>query len=157
MLRFSDHAPTCARLSAFVALIAAVSCSRSGSTGPSLPDIDGNWHLSALVRNNGPVACFIDGALSISQSGDHFSGQVSESTVYCLTTTPGDSTNEADVDGSITGGTITHNSTMSFSDARCYFTNGLIVDAQPVTGAANCNLAYKEQRYPFSGTFQLTR
>ena len=158
MLRFFDCAPrTFARILALVALSAVVSCGGGGSTGPSLPSVDGDWHLTALVRNNGPVSCFIDGALTISQSGDHFTGQVSGSTRYCLTTTPGDSTDEGDVDGSITGGTITHNVTLSFSEGGCFFKDGLIVDAQPVNGGAICNLSYQGQSYPFDGTFQLSR
>jgi hypothetical protein len=147
-----------ARCTAIVALAATAACSGS-ETGPSLANINGSWKLSALVQNDGDVTCIIGGALSISQSGDHFTGQVSESTVYCVTSTPGDSTNERNVDGAITGGTITHNISMSFSDAGCFYKDGLIVDSsgQQVTGGVICNLSYKGQSYPFSGSWGLAR
>lgn len=149
---------TVAKCTSIVALAATAACTGS-ETGPSLANIGGSWQLSALVENDSAVTCVIGGALAISQSGDHFTGQVSGSTMYCLTSTPGDSTNEGNVDGSITGGTITHNVSMSFSDGGCLYRDGLISGApgQTVNGGAICNLSYKGQSYPFEGSWQLAR
>jgi hypothetical protein len=149
---------TVASCTSIVALAAAAACSGS-ETGPSLPNIGGSWQLSAGVENDSAVTCVIGGALAISQSGDHFTGQVSGSTMYCLTSTPGDSTNEGNVDGSITGGTIKYNLSMSFSDGGCFYKDGLIVDIpnQQVTGRVICNFSYKGQSYPFSGSWGLAR
>ncbi|HLB11266.1 MAG TPA: hypothetical protein VK617_17175, partial [Gemmatimonadaceae bacterium] len=63
--------------------------------------MSGDWHLIASVSNAASVDCVIQGDLSISQSGDQISGQVSRSGVSCVSL-EGDTTYLGTIDGQIT-------------------------------------------------------
>lgn len=132
-----------------------------GSTEPGPPNIAGNWQLSfsvaSAVSTGVLVTCSSAGALSISQSSRNFTGQLSGSSVVCLST-QGDSTNIGSVDGPLANGTIQHIA-MSFSVGGCSFTDGIIVVANNDVsdGAAVCSFSYQGHSHPFTGTFGLER
>jgi hypothetical protein len=153
MKSYSRVVTLCAAVGTCLILAA---CRAGDASGPSTPNIDGNWQLNALVRNADFVPCVISGAISISQSGQNFTGQLSGSTVICYPP-QGDSTNNGTVDGPLTGGKISNNVSMSFSNSGCYYRDGLISPATHVFGGVICNLSYQGHSQPFDGTFDLDR
>lgn len=149
-------------LVAAIAICGAASCGGSSSTSPTLPDISGAWLLDATLLNANFITCQMTGDLSISQSGDRFTGQVSGSRVECFS--PRDSTNAGNVDGPLTDGSISRTSLMRFSGRRCSYIdggidNGIIVTApaKMVGGSVSCDIVYKGDVSTFNGRWTLNR
>jgi hypothetical protein len=129
------------------------------STEPAPPNIDGNWQMGfsgdADISTGVRVTCSSAGTLSISQSNQTFTGQLSGTDVTCLST-QGDSTEIGTVDGPLVNGRIQIGE-MSFAVGACSFFKGLILENNSVFGDARCTLSYRGHSYTFSGTFGLGR
>jgi hypothetical protein len=150
------------RATAMVILGGIVTCSGlvlacgGDSSGPNTPlSISGVWQLTANISNSSlSTTCVADGQVTISQSGQNFTGQVSGSTEVC--SGPGGQASGS-VDGSISGGQISGNS-INYSDGTCTYT-GTLTGSPPnrAQGNVSCSLPLQGQNFPFSGTWQISR
>ncbi len=141
---------------AAIFLSTAVACRNGDSSGPGVPNVNGTWSLSSLVRNDASVACSVAGSVTISQSGQLFTGAVSGSSVVCYTT-QGDSTLNGNIDGSFTNGAFEHNVALSFSESVCYFSNAFVSPATQINGTLHCNISDQGDTAAFNGRFSLER
>jgi putative hemolysin len=125
---------------------------------PTPPDMSGDWHLGASVSNAASVNCAIHGDLSISQSGDQITGQVSGSVASCVSP-EGDTTYLGTIDGPLTGGKILKGTTVTFSIEGCHFSDLYVFHTDPATssGKVGCLFPYQGESATFTGVWGLTR
>lgn len=134
--------------------IALAACGDS-TNPPDTPDIAGTWQLEATLANTALQAtCDAEGTVQITQDGESFTGQISESTLTC--TAPAGTITD-DVDGPLTGGEISGTS-LTYSDGTCDY-SGEISGSPPdlVSGNAVCTVTFEGQDVPLSGTWQISR
>ena len=147
---------TLAFCAAVIVTGAGTACRNGDSTGPGLPNINGTWTLSSVVRNDAFVSCAIAGSVMISQNGQDFSGEVSGSSVVCYIS-QGDSSLNGNINGSFSNGKLEYDVAMSFSEAGCYFSDGLGGSSVQFGGYLHCNLSDQGDTAAFNGTFTLDR
>ena len=137
-------------------LILVVACSDDGSDPNEPVDIQGSWTFTASVSNSElDITCEASGGLSITQSGDQFSGTVSNGEGTC--TSPAGPLS-FDPSGAIGGGTITDEDQIEFSDDFCTYTGQATGNpATEVQGDASCVFNIGGQDIPMEGTWQLER
>ena len=142
---------------AFPLLIFAIAACGGDSSGPSdsTVSIGGNWNLQANVSNSGlQVSCVLVGQVSITQSGEQFNGQASNTEGQC--TGPGGSAPFTG-DGPLSGGSI-DGSQVSYTDGICSYVG--TVSGSPVNliqGNVSCNFPSQGTTVPMNGTWQLSR
>jgi hypothetical protein len=126
------------------------------STGPnSTANIGGTWQVVASISNAGlQLSCTASGVVSVSESGQNFTGQVSGSSETC--TGPGGSISDT-IDGPLTGGQIS-GSSVSYSDGDCTYTGSMTGDpVNLIKGPVSCTIPIQGQNYQFTGTWQISR
>ena len=137
-----------------VALAAACGSDSSGpNDGP--PSLAGVWSLEADVSNGSlQVSCVLTGMVTITQSGNQFSGQASNTSGLC--TAPGQS-EPFTGDGPLTGGTIS-GSQVSYTDGVCTYTGTMSGDpVNRIQGDVSCDFPIQGTDVPMNGTWQLSR
>ena len=148
---FMRSATACATLCASATLAA---CGDATGVG-RVPSVGGDWQLHTMTSSvELGVTCEADGMVSITQRGQNFTGEVSESRETC--SGPG-GTAIGDVDGALLGGQISGN-TLTYSDGSCDYSGTVSGSpANRVMGEMSCTVVLQSGTYVLSGTWRLMR
>jgi hypothetical protein len=127
------------------------------SSGPDgeTADIEGSWSWSADISNDEvEISCSAVGSALIEQSGEQFSGQITNSTGTCNTPT---GSVPFDLNGAIVGGLIEGNA-VSFEDNDCEYSGLASGDpVDEVDGDVTCIFSVEGEDLEFTGTWQMSR
>src|SRR5690348_14962796 len=98
-----------AKLRGLLVCLASVAIGACGgdSTGPSRANLDGSWTLSASNLSGQGISCNLGNTpMTLSQSGDTFTGSYGPGTLSCFA---GGESNSVNINGTIVNGTVNGN------------------------------------------------